>query len=129
MNTHALASPQGFPPGIPACTKADLEQISLYDIQTFSWSKVNRMLSRIDNSRCPLDLTNGKDISWWVWLARWGKRNLREDSTGIHAVWAIFDKGAQRLIVDAAEDGQFQVSGKGKLKRITRSQYESKIRG
>ena len=53
-------------------TRADMDQLCVYDIQQVNWRAVREALCALPDHDQTLILDDGSHFPWWVWLANTG---------------------------------------------------------
>ena len=88
----------------------------VYDIQQTSWKRVYQRLRELGDENQVLDISNGEDFPWWVWLANTGQiRNVANG--GVSRVRLSVANGVRCVIVDSV-GGIYRIIARGSSKPI-----------
>ena len=108
-------------PGGIAVRREHMQLMNKYDVNMCNWSWVCPFLSDIPIDRCPMNITEGKQFPWWVWMANTGQLS-RISGNGVIEIFLIIADGQKHLII-AREDGYTKVTKKGQFEPLEEEEY------
>ena len=91
-----------------ACTREHMAAVYVYDIQQCCFTHVASILRNVCDHRCPLNLTNGTELPWWVWMANTGGL-YNVTQTGVYEVYLVVVMAEKHVIVNG-QCGFWQIS-------------------
>ena len=87
MGPPGRAADAGAPqPGVVLCTRGDVDQSCVYDVQMWSWRRVREMILQPREEEGEVDISDGHLFPWWLLLGGTGRLRPLLDRGVTHVV-------------------------------------------
>ena len=102
-----------------------MEAIAEYDSCQVCWRVIRPIVEQINDHDCPMDLTDGELVAWWVWLSRLDRTSRLAANTGSINPLFLVSVNREKLILIDGEAGKFKIGDNGRMHEITEAVFKA----